>query len=55
MQAAIDRVIRNLFKPTSVFTGESRPEVTRDDAGALAERLLANFTRHLARNTAQRH
>lgn len=56
MQAAIDRVIRNLLpKPMSAFHGEDRPEMTAVGAEALADRLLQNFKERLAHNASQPH
>jgi hypothetical protein len=56
MQAAIDRVFRSLsFKVPACFDGEARPDATRNDAEALAERLLENFKGQLVHNAGRHH
>lgn len=56
MQAAMNRVFRSLsFKPAAGFADNTQPDVQRDDAEALAKRLLDNFKGQLLRNASQRH
>jgi hypothetical protein len=56
MQAAIDRVLRSFsFKPASGFDDHAQEDAQRQNAEALADRLLENFKGHLVRNASQRH
>lgn len=56
MQAAIDRVLRSFsFKPVTGFDDDTRQDVQRHSAEALADRLLENFKGQMARDAGRRH
>ncbi|WP_398471914.1 hypothetical protein [Tardiphaga sp.] len=56
MQAALDRVFRSFsLKPPTSWTEQLQREATREDAEALAKRLLGNFKSQLASGADRPH
>lgn len=56
MQAALDRVFRSFsLKPPASWADQLQREATRDDADALAKRLLENFKAQLASGADRPH